>query len=112
LPQAKKNSTAPHTLPDLAYLAVRDRRPVSFAAAFERPVRAANGSGIAGPSRDAFNEYAADVHRLTAGRGRAFHGHAGVGNTPYEHLGHRFDSYQDVSEAATEALFDTGSEPR
>src|SRR5690606_29892918 len=41
LPQAKKNSTAPHTIPHLVHVAVRSDRPLSFAAAFEEPVRAA-----------------------------------------------------------------------
>ncbi|MCD0447510.1 type I-E CRISPR-associated protein Cas7/Cse4/CasC [Glycomyces sp. A-F 0318] len=104
LPQAKKNSTAPHTVPDLAYLTVRDRRPVSFAAAFETPARPARGGGIAGPSRDAFNAYAADVHRLTAGRGLCFGGHVTVGTDTYAHLNERFDSYAGLIDAAVHAL--------
>ncbi|SDD87764.1 CRISPR system Cascade subunit CasC [Glycomyces harbinensis] len=104
LPQAKKNSTAPHTLPDLAYLTVRDRRPISFAAAFETPARPMRGGGIAEPSRDAFNAYAADVARLTAGRGLLFGGHASVGDRTFEHLNERFDSYEALIDAAVLAL--------
>ncbi|SDK52683.1 CRISPR-associated protein, Cse4 family [Glycomyces sambucus] len=104
LPQAKKNSTAPHTIPDLAYLTVRDRRPVSFAAAFERPVRPEHGGGIAAPSRAAFNDYASDVRRLTGGRGLVFAGHAAAGTEGYEHLSDRFDSFADLIDAAVTAL--------
>ncbi|MFI2673737.1 type I-E CRISPR-associated protein Cas7/Cse4/CasC [Streptomyces albidoflavus] len=59
LPQAKKNSTAAHTLPHLVHVAVRDDRPVSFAAAFEKPVRAAQHGGHAAPSVGALTRYAA-----------------------------------------------------
>ncbi|MGW2964943.1 type I-E CRISPR-associated protein Cas7/Cse4/CasC [Streptomyces sp. NPDC001220] len=58
VPQAKKNSTAPHTLPHLVHLAVRADRPVSYAAAFEQPVRAAAHTGNAAPSIDALAQYA------------------------------------------------------
>ncbi|WP_172381159.1 type I-E CRISPR-associated protein Cas7/Cse4/CasC [Streptomyces sp. MNP-20] len=59
VPQAKKNSTAPHTLPHLVHLAVRADRPVSYAAAFEQPVRpTAAHSGNAAPSVQALTGYA------------------------------------------------------
>ncbi|OQR59301.1 type I-E CRISPR-associated protein Cas7/Cse4/CasC [Streptomyces maremycinicus] len=59
MPQAKKNSTAPHTLPHLVHLAVRADRPVSYAAAFEQPVRpTAAHTGNATPSLEALTGYA------------------------------------------------------
>ncbi len=68
LPEAKKNSTAPFTIPDLVYVAVRNDRPVSLASAFEQPVRPAPDSGCSAPSRQVFAEYTeqgvpADRHR-------------------------------------------------
>ncbi|MFI1060350.1 type I-E CRISPR-associated protein Cas7/Cse4/CasC [Streptomyces spororaveus] len=109
LPQAKKNSTAPHTIPDLAYLAVRTHRPLSLAAAFETPVSANRGGGFSGPSRDALAEYAGQVHRLTGDRNRPFHGHAGVNAEPYENLGDPHQSYDELIAAAVDAaLPETG----
>lgn len=58
VPQAKKNSTAPHTLPHLVHLSLRADRPVSYAAAFEQPVRPAPHGGHAAPSVDALAAYA------------------------------------------------------
>ncbi|MEX3106000.1 MULTISPECIES: type I-E CRISPR-associated protein Cas7/Cse4/CasC [unclassified Streptomyces] len=119
LPQAKKNSTAPHTVPDLAYLAVRTQRPMSLAAAFETPVRHSDG-GFARASRRALAAYAKDLNRLTAGRRRPFHGHATVTDpvpagspdaldlTP---LGNEHASYDDLVTAALDAAFPaTGQE--
>ncbi|MFF6956155.1 type I-E CRISPR-associated protein Cas7/Cse4/CasC [Streptomyces sp. NPDC008317] len=103
LPQAKKNSTAPHTLPDLAYLAVRTRRPVSLAAAFETPVAADRSGGFSTPSRQALATYAQDINRLTGDRDRPFHGHAGVSRDPFDGLGTVHDSYPGLVKAAVEA---------
>ncbi|MGW7352967.1 type I-E CRISPR-associated protein Cas7/Cse4/CasC [Streptomyces sp. NPDC054784] len=58
IPQAKKNSTAPHTLPSLIHLSVRSDRPLSYAAAFEKPVRAGREGGFAEPSAQRLTEYA------------------------------------------------------
>ncbi|MFC1417759.1 type I-E CRISPR-associated protein Cas7/Cse4/CasC [Streptacidiphilus cavernicola] len=104
IPQAKKNSTAAHTLPDLAYFAVRDRRPVSFAAAFEQPVRASAG-GFAEPARRDLDTYAAAVQRLTGGRGRLAHGHACIDDKPLENLGTRHSSFADFTDAALDTAF-------
>jgi CRISPR system Cascade subunit CasC len=104
IPQAKKNSTAAHTLPDLAYFAVRDRRPVSFAAAFEQPVRASAG-GFAEPARRDLDTFAAAVQRLTSGRGRLAHGHACIDDKPLENLGTRHDSFADFINACLETAF-------
>ncbi|MEU9305772.1 type I-E CRISPR-associated protein Cas7/Cse4/CasC [Streptomyces sp. NPDC048269] len=103
LPQAKKNSTAPHTIPDLAYLAVRTHRPLSLAAAFETPVTAERAGGFSRPSRAALADYAAQVHRLTSNRHRLFHGHAGIDPDPYESLGDTHQSFDALLCAAVDA---------
>lgn len=111
LPQAKKNSTAPHTLPDLAYVAVRTQRPISLAAAFETPVSADRSGGFSGPSRKALVQYAQNINRLTENRNRSFHGHAGVIEEELKGLGEMRDSYRGLINAAVEAaLPETGSQ--
>jgi CRISPR system Cascade subunit CasC len=103
LPQAKKNSTAPHTIPDLAYLAVRTQRPISLAAAFETPVTADRAGGYSAPSRQALAAYASDINRLTGNRNRPFHGHAGISAPLLEGIGSTHESFPDLIEAALEA---------
>lgn len=103
LPQAKKNSTAPHTVPDLAYLAVRTQRPLSLAAAFETPVKDSDG-GFAHTSRTALATYAHHLNRLTGNRHRPFHGHATVDDaTDLTVLGAAHDSFYDLIDAAVDA---------
>ncbi|MFJ8143327.1 type I-E CRISPR-associated protein Cas7/Cse4/CasC [Streptomyces sp. NPDC096013] len=103
LPQAKKNSTAPHTVPDLAYLAVRTQRPLSLAAAFETPVKHSDG-GFGQSSRKALADHAADLNRLTGNRHRPFHGHAIVhGTGDLSPLGAAHGSFYDLIDAAVEA---------
>lgn len=115
LPQAKRTSSAPHTLPDLAYLAVRERRPVSFAAAFETPVRADRDGGFSGPSRTAMNDYAHDITRLIGTRRLRTHGHttvsgrAGGEQEEYTRLGKRYKSYEALIDMAVSSAFSTGS---
>lgn len=109
LPQAKKTSTAPHTIPDLAYLAVRELRPISFAAAFETPVTADSHGGYSAPSRHALARYAQQVHRLTAGRGLAFHGYTSVDETTTDPgklkgLGDAHESFPALIDAAVAAV--------
>ncbi|MBV1949332.1 type I-E CRISPR-associated protein Cas7/Cse4/CasC [Streptomyces sp. BV129] len=103
LPQAKRNSTAPHTVPDLAYLAVRAHRPISLAAAFETPVAPDDRGGFSRNSRAALADYATQINRLTGHRNRRFHGHTTI--DPNERLtgvGDALDSYNDLVEAAVE----------
>ncbi|MFD9099343.1 type I-E CRISPR-associated protein Cas7/Cse4/CasC [Streptomyces collinus] len=111
LPQAKKNSTAPHTIPDLGYLAVRTRRPLSLAAAFETPVSDI-ADGFASASRAALADYAASINRLTADRHRAFHGHACVIDNTVDltPLGRSYDSFYELMDAALNAVLPTGEE--
>ena len=104
IPQAKRNSTAPHTLPDLAYFAVRDRRPVSFAAAFEQPVRAAAG-GFGEPARRDLDTYAAAVQRLTGGRGLLAHGYTCIDDKPLENLGACHESFAGFTDSCLSAAF-------
>ncbi|WP_327713736.1 type I-E CRISPR-associated protein Cas7/Cse4/CasC (plasmid) [Streptomyces sp. NBC_00464] len=112
LPQAKKNSTAPHTVPDLAYLAVRRHRPLSLAAAFETPVRADNAGGFSGPSRQALAAYARGIHRLTADAHRPFHGHAAVSGNTLEGIGEEHPSFAGLIEATVDAALTAhGSRP-
>jgi CRISPR system Cascade subunit CasC len=107
LPQAKKNSTAPHTVPDLAYLAVRTQRPLSLAAAFETPVKHSDG-GFSLSSRKALAAHAGDLNRLTGNRHRPFHGHATVDDTTdLTPLGAAHGSFYDLIDAAVEAALPT-----
>lgn len=113
LPQAKKNSTAPHTLPDLAYLAVREHRPLPLAAAFEAPVTADTIGGYARPSRKALASYAANINRLTGERHRPFHGHATI--APDEQLtglGTAHDSFDSLIDVAVDAGVPQTGEPQ
>lgn len=105
LPQAKRTGTAPHTVPDLAYLAVRDGRPLSLAGAFEKPVRAGYDGGIADPSRLRLAEYAASVNRLIAARGQMFAGNAGTDDKPLDGLGDRYASFDALIAGAIDTLF-------
>ncbi|MFI5756843.1 type I-E CRISPR-associated protein Cas7/Cse4/CasC [Streptomyces sp. NPDC051569] len=105
IPQAKKNSTAPHTLPDLAYYAVRDRRPISFAAAFEQPVRPLAG-GFSEAARQELLTYASAVQRLTGGHGRLTHGYVSIDDKPLEGLGARHESFDDFTGAPVTTAFE------
>lgn len=100
MPGAKKNSTAPFTVPDLAYLAVRTDRPVSLAAAFEAPVRPRGLEGFAGPSRDRLADYTDKVTRLIGDTGRAWHGHASIDDKRLDRLGERVASFAALVDGA------------
>lgn len=112
LPQAKKNSTAPHTLPDLAYLAVRTQRPISLAAAFETPVPADRVGGFSRPSRQALATYAQAINRLTGNRNRPFHGHAGISTEALDGIGDAHDSFPDLIDAAVDAALPESKDER
>jgi CRISPR system Cascade subunit CasC len=101
MPEAKKNATAPFTVPDLAYIAVRGDRPVSLASAYESPVRAYGDSGYAERARLQLSEYAGAVYRLLGSDGLLHHAHAGVHTKAVEGLGERVDSFQGLVAAAT-----------
>ncbi|MFF0746390.1 type I-E CRISPR-associated protein Cas7/Cse4/CasC [Streptomyces sp. NPDC004111] len=99
--QAKKTSTAPHTLPDLVHYTVRTRRPVSHANAFETPVRAARGGGYLPPARQALADHAATLERLTGTRHRLAHGHASADPDALPPLGTRHNGYEELIQACT-----------
>lgn len=102
MPQAKKNSTAPFTVPDLAYVAVRSDRPVSLASAFETPVRAPLDSGYAEPSRRQLADYAGRIYRLIGDRGLIYHGHATIDDKGLEQLGDTRQSFNNLIAAAVD----------
>jgi CRISPR system Cascade subunit CasC len=111
LPQAKKTSTAPHTLPHLVHYAVRDRRPVSYAAAFEQPVKPAPGGGYTFPAVQALSTHADALGRLLGGRRRIAHGYATYQNTPVDHLGTPHTSFEELTDALTEAAAQPAASP-
>lgn len=102
MPQAKKNSTAPFTVPDLAYIAVRADRPVSLAGAFENPVRATLDSGYADPSRRQLADYAGRIYRLIGDRGLIYHGCASIDDKGLEQLGETRPSFDALITAAVD----------
>ncbi|MFF1400198.1 type I-E CRISPR-associated protein Cas7/Cse4/CasC [Streptomyces sp. NPDC058287] len=102
LPQAKKNSTAPHTLPHLVHVAVRSDRPLSFAAAFEEPVRSAQHGGYVGRSVAGIDAYSQAANTLL-GPDRVLHAaHASLHFDKLEHLGERHSSFQALVTAAVD----------
>lgn len=100
LPQAKKNATAPHTIPDLAHISVRTDRPLSYAAAFESPVTAAGQGGYAAPSRTTLSEYAEAANRLLGTSGILTSGWAGIDAKGLDGLGTRHTGFDTLIDAA------------
>ncbi|PWI05755.1 type I-E CRISPR-associated protein Cas7/Cse4/CasC [Streptomyces sp. NWU339] len=96
LPQAKKNSTAPHTIPDLVHITVRSDRPLSYAAAFESPVPAAHEGGYATASRQALAAYAQAANTLLGTRRLLTAGWAGLDPHHLDGLGTRHTSFDDL----------------
>ncbi|MEU9775927.1 type I-E CRISPR-associated protein Cas7/Cse4/CasC [Streptomyces sp. NPDC047968] len=103
LPQAKKNSTAPHTIPDLVHISTRADRPLSYAAAFEAPVRADRDSGFATPSRTQLAAYAQAANTLLGTRALLTAGWAGLHTGDLTGLGTRHDSFDSLITAAVHA---------
>ena len=101
MPGAKKTSTAPHTYPYLIHSNLRDRRPVSYAAAFEQPVKHAPGGGYTTPAVTALSEHAGALNRLLGTRRLADSGYATLHNTPVEHLGTAHAGIDDLIDALT-----------
>ncbi len=103
LPQAKKNSTAPHTIPDLVHISVRTDRPLSYAAAFEKPVQAAAQGGFADVSRTQLADYAQAANTLLGTRTILTAGWAGLDTKDPTGLGERRDSFDDLITTALDA---------
>ncbi|WAE64273.1 type I-E CRISPR-associated protein Cas7/Cse4/CasC [Streptomyces cavourensis] len=108
LPQAKKNATAPHTIPDLAHISVRTDRPLSYAAAFESPVTAAGQGGYAAPSRATLSGYAEVANRLLGTSGILKAGWAGVDAKGLEGLGTRHTSFDTLIDTALTSALTSG----
>lgn len=103
LPQAKKNSTAPHSLPHLVHVAVRSDRPLSFAAAFEEPVRSAQHGGHVARSVEIIDTYSQAANTLL-GPDRVLHAaHAALHFDKLQHLGERRSSFDALVTAAVDA---------
>lgn len=107
LPQAKKNSTAPHTVPDLVHLTVRGDRPLSLAAAFEKPVQAAGDGGYAAASRDTLSAYAEAVNSFMGTAGILHTGWAGLDPKGHHGLGERHTSLNHLIGSAVQSAFTT-----
>ncbi|MBK3532378.1 type I-E CRISPR-associated protein Cas7/Cse4/CasC [Streptomyces sp. MBT67] len=108
LPQAKKNSTAPHTIPDLAHISVRTDRPLSYAAAFESPVTAAGQGGYAAPSRTTLSGYAEEANRLLGTGGILHAGWAGLDAKDLDGLSTRHTSFDALIDTALTHALATG----
>ncbi|GAA1732929.1 type I-E CRISPR-associated protein Cas7/Cse4/CasC [Streptomyces yatensis] len=110
MPRGGQTSAAAHTVPDLVHYVVRDRRPVSYGAAFEQPVRS-HGQGYVLPARQALTTYATTIDRLIGTRHRITHGHATTAGTPIGELGTHHTGFDDLAATcARTALPDTPSQ--
>ncbi|MGW5879692.1 type I-E CRISPR-associated protein Cas7/Cse4/CasC [Nocardiopsis terrae] len=103
VPSGKQNATAAATLPDLAYVAVRSDRPVSFAPAFESAVR--GESGFAAASRDRLSEYAGRIGELWWPGTIVTECHTGIDTKPVEHLGDRATGFPTLVETAVAGAY-------
>jgi CRISPR system Cascade subunit CasC len=113
LPQAKKNSTAPHTIPDLAHATVRSDRPVSYAGAFEQPVRAdRDNGGHTAPSITELTRYATAAGQLLGRAGLHHSAYAAIRPDALDALGDRAASFEElIKNAVDAALLATTREP-
>ncbi|MFJ2554070.1 MULTISPECIES: type I-E CRISPR-associated protein Cas7/Cse4/CasC [unclassified Streptomyces] len=102
LPQAKKNSTAPHSLPHLVHVAVRSDRPLSFAAAFEEPVRSAQHGGYVARSVEGIDAYSKAANTLLGLDRVLYAAHASLHFDKLEHLGERHSSFEALVTAAVD----------
>ncbi|MFJ8936463.1 type I-E CRISPR-associated protein Cas7/Cse4/CasC [Streptomyces sp. NPDC102365] len=100
VPPAKKTSTAPHTVPDLVAYAVRDRRPVSYAGAFEQPVQAAPRGGYLTPTYQVLDTHAGTLSQLIGTTHRIGHGYATAQPQDAKHLGTRHGDFDTLITAA------------
>ncbi|MCM2517971.1 type I-E CRISPR-associated protein Cas7/Cse4/CasC [Streptomyces griseoincarnatus] len=110
MPSAKKTSTAPHTYPHLVHYTIRDRRPVSYAGAFEQPVKHARGGGYTAPAITALSQHAAGLNRLLGTRRLVGRGYATLHPDPIDHLGTAHAGLDDLIDALTKnAALPTGT---
>ncbi|WP_327231145.1 type I-E CRISPR-associated protein Cas7/Cse4/CasC [Streptomyces murinus] len=106
MPSAKKTSTAPHTIPDLVHVGVRADRPVSYAAAFEKPVTPGDG-GWAVSSRAALCAYAQQVNMLLGIDSLLHRAYASVDPAALEGIGDRVESFPGLVAGAIDAAWKT-----
>ncbi|MEU2772895.1 type I-E CRISPR-associated protein Cas7/Cse4/CasC [Streptomyces sp. NPDC007162] len=109
MPGAKKTSTAPHTYPHLIHYAIRDRRSVSYAGAFEKPVRSAHGGGYTAPAVQALSEHAGQLNRMIGTRRLIGSGYTALQSEPVDHLGTAHASLDDLIDALAETAALTSS---
>ncbi|MFI6340513.1 type I-E CRISPR-associated protein Cas7/Cse4/CasC [Streptomyces sp. NPDC050535] len=102
MPGAKKTATAPHTYPCLVHYAVRDRRPVSLAAAFEQPVKSAPGGGYITPAIKTLSHHAGALNRLLGTRRLVGSGYATAHDAPLDHLGTVHAGFDDLTVVLTQ----------
>lgn len=108
MPGGKRTATAPHTLPELVYVAVRGDRPLSLAGAFERPVPLDPIDGYGQRSRAELARYAERIHTLWGADGIVSHGHASIDDESYPGLGERHPSYPGLLDTSVTAAFGEG----
>jgi CRISPR system Cascade subunit CasC len=111
LPQAKRTATAPHTLPHLVHYTVRDRRPVSYAAAFEQPVKAPRDGGYTAPATQTLCAHATATDRLLGTAHRRAHGYTALDEHTELPLGTAHHSYDDLITACTDAALTPAPTP-
>ena len=109
MPSGKQNATAAMTVPDLVYIAVRSDRPVSFAPAFEDPVRCELGFGA--PSGDTFAAYATQLNQYWGTCELVRHGHASIWGKPIASLGEQAASIDELLAASVAAAFPSSVQP-
>lgn len=66
LPTGKNNATAPHTLPSLVNIVVRENRPVSYAAAFEAPALRSREGGYTTDALRKLAEYSSQIEKMVS----------------------------------------------
>jgi CRISPR system Cascade subunit CasC len=103
VPTGKDRPTAPMTVPDLVHLAVRADRPVSLAAAFERPIRAGDDGHVT-LAATTLDTYAGRITRLLGAPRQLWAGHTQVLDEDRPHLGENLDSFDDLVAAAVARL--------
>ncbi|EFC82261.1 type I-E CRISPR-associated protein Cas7/Cse4/CasC [Parafrankia sp. EUN1f] len=103
LPSGKRTATAPNTLPELIYVAVRQDRPISLAAAFERPVPAGIEGGHGEPAREALSDYAAGLHQFWGEDEIILHGQASIDGKTRDGLGDGYTSWPALLGATLDA---------
>lgn len=105
VPGGKQTATAAMTIPDLAYVAVRGDRPISFAPAFEHPVT--SQQGYAAAARSALADYAQRLHTLWGHDEIRYAAHASLDGDvgKLAGLGQRRDSYPTLRAESVDAAF-------